>query len=487
MRQVLKLMNQSSNDNEVFQRYFEAVNKVCAQREQYVMNPDRDFVRTRKLPMGRTMSLVVFSGANSTKNSIDDFWKEMAIRDQLNSEIEIPYQSAVTQQRKKLKPAAFEAVLTNMRDALYESLPTVPLRRYAIDGTDLRYDGSVQRSENDIYFHNLGKGRGYREQNLTALYDLEEDQYTDAVISGVKNASEPADMCILVDRQKAREGEPILYIADRGFCSYNCLAHLQETGQLFLVRGKDIDSNGIASGLGLPDKEFDIDIEIRLGRSLPVDQALPKGKYNRNIGPGQRFDYIEEQSFRTYTLRLRVVRFRLSSGEWELLFTNLPRETHSAEDVKDEYAMRWGEEVSFRDLKYTIGALSFHSRIDYLITQEIWAELILFNIVTASIHAAVTEHETSDQTLSDPSSSAEPHVDPIGGEIDEKSNAAVRHYAINLNQAAHVVRTNLISHWLPWHELKRRILMYKEPVIPDRHKPRHTHPRRRFYLNYRAA
>ena len=43
------------------------------------------------------------------------------------------------------------------------------------------------------------------------------------------------------------------------------------------------------------------------------------------------------------------------------------------------YALRWGIETSFRDLKYTIGMLDFHSKKVMCIQQEIYAHLIMYN------------------------------------------------------------------------------------------------------------
>lgn len=50
-----------------------------------------------------------------------------------------------------------------------------------------------------------------------------------------------------------------LLIADRGYESYNLMAHCQEKGWKFLFRIKDVaSSNGIAKGLASPDAdEFD--------------------------------------------------------------------------------------------------------------------------------------------------------------------------------------------------------------------------------------
>lgn len=331
--------NNSNEECKVYQACDKCLSAVCENREKYVNDPSRDFVRSRKLPMNRLMELIVSAGSESTKNTIDDFFDGQVVRTGVS--MTAPSQAAFTKQRRKLKPEAFEDLFGLLGKEL-ESMPGLSLsgepasdgrsvRRIAIDGTDLYYESGASYS--DARYHHSGARDGYYEQSVAALYDETADLYPDAIVSGVHDASEPSDMCTLVDRMKPCSGEQLLYTADRAYCTYNCLAHLQESGAWFVVRGKDIDSNGIAAGPGLPDEAFDKRIRIRIGRSLPVDIELPEGQYYRNIGPNQRFDYLMEQTFDTYTLNLRVVRFQLSTGEWELIFTNLP-DAFSAEDVK---------------------------------------------------------------------------------------------------------------------------------------------------------
>ena len=76
---------------------------------------------------------------------------------------------------------------------------------------------------------------------------------------------------------------------------------------------------------------------------------------------------------------LIVVRFAISEDSYESIITNLPKEDFPVEEIKKVYAMRWGIETSFRELKYAIGLCCFHSKKVEYIMQEIYARLILYN------------------------------------------------------------------------------------------------------------
>ena len=90
------------------------------------------------------------------------------------------------------------------------------------------------------------------------------------------------------------------------------------------------------------------------------------------------FDYIDFDN-EYYDMDLRVIRFKLTDDTYECLVTNLSEDEISFEEFKDIYHLRWNEEQAFRDLKYTIGMLYFHSSNQWMIRQEIYASLILYN------------------------------------------------------------------------------------------------------------
>ena len=81
-----------------------------------------------------------------------------------------------------------------------------------------------------------------------------------------------------------------------------------------------------------------------------------------------------------FTLDFRVVRIQTGDGLYELLVTNLPASDFPTEELRKLYALRWGIETSFRDLKYIVGMLKFHSRKSDFVTQEIYANLIMYNL-----------------------------------------------------------------------------------------------------------
>ena len=154
-------------------------------------------------------------------------------------------------------------------------------------------------------------------------------------------------------------------LMDRGYESFNNIAHLQEKKWNFIIRAKE--SYGMISNLQLPNsEEFDVDTTLTLTRrqtkeTLALLSAYPE-RY-RWIQPHTTFDYIAPKDPAMYDLRFRVVRFRISGGCYETVYTNLDSETFPIGTIKELYRFRWGIETSFTDF----------------LLQEVFARLILYN------------------------------------------------------------------------------------------------------------
>ncbi len=94
---------------------------------------------------------------------------------------------------------------------------------------------------------------------------------------------------------------PTIYIADRGYESYNNIAHIQEKNRNFLIRVKDLKSNGIVSSLTLPNTdEFDEVFTLNLTRKQTQESKQnPKLKY---LPHNVNFDYLSSSCKKDKTI-----------------------------------------------------------------------------------------------------------------------------------------------------------------------------------------
>ncbi len=160
-------------------------------------------------------------------------------------------------------------------------------------------------------------------------------------------------------------------LSSRGYESFNTFAHVIRNGQKFIIRMQDIHSNVILTAYGLPDSQFDEFIKTTLARRHTKETEQNPDVYTI-LPPKTDFDFLDEDC-RYYPIFFQIVRFLTDAGTYVGVATNLSPGEFPLEDIKALYNMRWGGETSFRELKYTIGLVNFHSRKKELIFQEIYS------------------------------------------------------------------------------------------------------------------
>lgn len=359
---------------------FSSIDLVSSSVSDYVGKPGIDFSRNRKLPPDKLIKFLISEGSSTTKNELLDFF---------DMDSQSPSSSAFLQQRQKLKPEALKAVFENFNESISSCIKKHPgYRLIAADGSTASFFSRDKYSPPDEYFISPGKSiKGTYSIHINAFQDLDSHLYTDALFQPVHHKDEFRAFCTIVDRHPVLPGTKNIYIGDRGYCSYNNMAHVIQNGQFFLFRTKDIHQKGLIGGFDLPDKEtFDVTVNVTLVRSN--SSKIDCGEsYRRFIDSATSFDYIEYGSRDTYPISFRVVRIKLSDNTNECLLTNLPADKFPLKCLKKLYYTRWGIESSFRKLKYTIGLCNFHSCKPELIMQEIWARLIAYNTTEAMINS----------------------------------------------------------------------------------------------------
>lgn len=407
-------------------------------------NPSTDFSRSRKLDFASTIQLILSMESGSLKKELLDYF-------QFSSDT--PSASAFSQQRSKLLLETFQFLF-------YEFNSLFPFQKnyhgyqlLACDGSDLNIARNPK--DTDTYFQSLPTDKGFNQLHLNALYDLCEKRYTDVVIQPARKENESLAMTQMIDRCTGQK--KTLFIADRGYETYNIFAHIQEKEMYYLIRVKDGGGGSMTGSFELPDgKEFDHAMQLILTRKQTKEvKANPKQyKFLPKASP---LDYLDLHDRKFYILNFRVVRFAISEDSYECIITNLPKEEFPTEEIKKIYAMRWGIETSFRELKYAIGLSCFHSKKVAYIMQEIYARLVLYNyceIITMNI--VIHQKDTK-------------HI-----------------YQMNYTIALHICRYFLRNDISP-PDVEKLIQKNLLPVRPGRSNPRKVKPKSAVSFLYRAA
>lgn len=421
------------------------IRETAGERE-HLLNPDSDFTRNRKLSFDTTVKLILSMGGKTLDKELLDFF---------HLSLDTVTSSAFVQQRAKISYTAFEKLFHSFAQKSDCSRFYRGFRLFAIDGSDIHIPTNPNDPES--FYPGVNGWKPYNLLHLNVLYDLLSHTYQDAILQ--KGVSD--ENGAVIDMLRRSTLPNVLLIADRGYESYNLMAHCQEKDWRFLIRVKDLTRTGIAASLHLPcSDQFDTPVSLSITRrQAKPARTLPNYKF---LPSNARFDFLPRTSRKNdpilfYPLHFRVVRFKITPDSYETVLTNLPADSFPSSALKKLYSMRWGIETSFRELKYTIGLLHFHSKKTEHIFQEVFAALTMYNFAK-SITCSVVIRFAQRKYL----------------------------YQVDFSQAAYICRQFFRSNISP-PSVETLIARYIVPIRPDRHNIRHLANKFASSFIYRVA
>lgn len=338
----------------------------------YAKKPGKDFTRNRKLGFTQFIQMLLTLEGECLREEIYRFCGRTT---------DAPTKAAFYKQRQKLRKDAIANLLFAFNSKLKSNLYNGKYQLIAIDGSTL--DIFRNPDDTDSYFPpNKKTSIGFNQVHLNAAYSILDDRFTDIVVQPGRKRNEYKAFCQLVDNASnaSKNNNPIIYICDRGYASYNDYAHVIENNQYFLIRCSDKRVSKIL-GYSISDiTNLDLSIERILSHSQSKKKRLQPNRENdyRYICKDVTFDYINDSN-PEYTIALRVIRLEIADGIYENLITNLPEHEFNTDDFKELYSLRWREENAFRTIKYPLKMKAFHSKKYDYIEQEIWARCVLYN------------------------------------------------------------------------------------------------------------
>ena len=427
---------------------YSAIRSVCSVSWLFARAPGPDFTRNGKLPLEKLITLILSLKGGSLASELMDHFGCSA---------DIASVPAFVKRRGRLLPEAFSFLFHLFVERTQPSTLFQGFRLFAVDGSDLHIP--TDPDDTDSFFPGKGDSKPYNLLHLDALYDLMSHTYLDASVCPKRLSDECRALCDMVDRTDL--SHPAIILADRGYESYNVLAHILQKGWKFLIRVKN-GAGGIVSGLPVPNsEEFDIQVNLSLTRKQTNEaKALALASpFFKILSSDTVFDFLPMKNKKSvpvlpFQIPFRLVRFKLSDSSIETVITNLD---FPPDQLKRLYAMRWGIETSFRQLKYTIGLLHFHAKKVEHIYQEIFARLILYNF-TELITSPVIFHKADNKYA----------------------------YRANFTVAVHVCRQFFLGNVSP-PDVEAVISRNISPVRPGRNAPRNLSAVRTISFTYRVA
>ena len=358
------------------EKLFSCIDEVEQDRELCFYNPKKDFVRKRKLPFSSIIKCFLAMEGSSVQKELLKY---------TDYDSEAASDSAFCQQRSKIRPQAFISIFKTFTQSLPRDNTYKGYFLLACDGSNL----CTSINSNDKKYMPQGGSSNSKCKylHLNALYDIQNGIYTAIDVEPARNSNEKAALIRMLYEQP--QDQKTIYIADRGYESYNLIAHIDSLKQKFLIRIKDNHSGGFLKFFSQPDsEEYDEEYTRKFTRKSARKYTCMNETHIPIRHQYQQMDFFTEEH-EGYEIHFRLIRFSLKGGGYECLITNLSKEEFTTEEIKEIYRLRWTIETSFSRLKYTVGLNYFHGKKEEFVLQEIYSRIIMFNF-----GQAISQHIT---------------------------------------------------------------------------------------------
>lgn len=426
-----------------------AIRYVEQNKGRFVSNPGKDFSRSRRISMGETITALISMNGGTLQRELHKYAAAGG------AEIS---PSAFCQSRAKIKPKAFETVFHKFNQLCDDGKDLRKYHLYAVDGSCINM---ARNPDSPCFVHYESNPQGYCQVHLNAWYDLDQKTYFDALLQPQPRTDERRALMNMVERNHF-QGRNILTM-DRGYESYAVFAAILAKPNLdFVCRIKD--RKGCMKPLkDWPMEELDKEVSVTITTSQSKEDkekgyifVQTRKHQSKKYSPKTRDGHWPFPS--PYTLKFRIVRFLLPTGQYETIATSLPR-SFTVDEIRTIYARRWGIESSFKQLKYAANLINLHGRSDDFVFQEIYAALIAYNFASRAANMAVIK----------------------------KNSNCIYSYQVNFTMAVYLCREYLRHRRGDGEILLQKIQKYTEPIRPGRMDKRKIRPKGFVAFTYRVA
>ena len=366
---------------------------------------------------------------------------------------------ALSKARKKLSPKAFILLNNKLIDEFYTDNAIDLFNGYrvlAVDGTTAclpKADGLLKK---------FGTAEGAHKSNcpmarISVLFDVLNKLTLQAEIESY-NTSEKVLAVRHLDCLKAADHQAKdLLLFDRNYPSTELIFLLQLQNKDFLMRC----SRGFRSDVVTAAKTDNTDKVITF-------KALRKsGKPNKHMLK-EKLPHLTEES----SVQLRILSFRLKSGEKEILITNLlDKEKFPTQTLFNLYAKRWEIEENYKFYKSALLMENFSGKSELAVQQDFYATVLTSNMASLLIQEAQAELEE-----------------------ERKEQKHKYNYKINKNISIGLLKDELIDILLRnkdldtyCENLKSRIKKNLVPIRPNRSFSRKRNREKSYHQNQKKA
>lgn len=353
--------------------------------------------------------------------------------------------AAFCKARKKLKPTVFKELSRVAIETFYESEDVLRWRGnrvLAVDGSTIELPNSQDIQQEFGVHQERSDGKKICMGRTLLVYDSLNHL---SLYGGLGKMTESETKLFLDSAEELKFEKNDILVFDRYYASIFLYFYLSTLGVQFCFRLKQ--------NWWEPAKEF-----VRSGKkSAVLTFDLPKQDQSR----------AKELGITRTTMRARIIRVELETGETELLLTSLTNERrYTPQDIKELYGMRWPAEDAYKTLKHKMFLENFSGKSCKAVLQDFYVKIFIMNLTAIAVR-------------------------PINKAL-EKSTVKVKYqHQCNFTEALSTMKEAVVSFFLS-NKISEavttciaRIKRITEPIRPGRKNNRHHLPKRKYPMTYK--
>jgi Transposase DDE domain len=316
--------------------------------ENYRQKPS-DFTRTRKLPFKTLCKFLAKLAKKSLQSELNCLFGQG----------KTCTKSALCQARKKLKPAIFKDLFDASVQSFYQHHKKAErFKSYRLWACDCTVQMLPDTEENRKIGLHKNQYKSVAPIKLSCYFDI----LNKLVTSVSLHPKQTTDISACLQKQVQEIPKDVIAIYDRGYASHIVPFWHGLKGSKYVIRLKLEGSNTVKQFMESPDNE------------AFITEPLSERAYKKLEEFGIRKSKMD-------TISHRLVKVILPTGETKVLMTNLDN-SFTISGLSELYRLRWAIETCFFCLKGHQMLGIFSGYPEQVILQDIWVNLLFYNIQT---------------------------------------------------------------------------------------------------------
>lgn len=345
-----------------YQRINKSIRDIKNKKSQIYKSNDKVFVRKRKMEFTDFVWYLIMQKGRTTSMELDEYLKNK------NGTYEISIsKQAFSKQRQNLKPQIFIDIYKDYLNDFYNNYPkeVKTFKGYnvcAIDGSLFEIPNTKELREEYKTQKNSSGNRESARARVSGIYDVENGFMLDALIKDCVEGEKELAKKNIENTSKILNLKNCIIIFDRGYPGIDLIWYLEKLKIKYIFRLQTKMYEKEKNAMKTEDEWIELDVSG--GRLRKITDKETK-----------------EELKKKKTLKVRMSKVILDTGEIEYLLSNIGEDIISPKEMKESYFKRWQIEIGYDILKNKLHLENFTGKTKITIEQDFYAQIYTFNVL----------------------------------------------------------------------------------------------------------